>query len=133
MPDNFLNDYPTRAEQVADKAEKLRITAQAKKLVERETKSEENKRKLNAYRKYLQTHQVSTTIADIKNLQNQSTKRQGVIRYVMGKAERMEQRFASADEVPFLRNLESARAEVLTVSNKWLENQEKSVTDSFPQ
>jgi hypothetical protein len=57
---------------------------------------------------------------------------QGVIRSIGSKAERIEQRLVSINEVPFLKNMESARARVLSPNNQWLRNVEKSVTDSMP-
>ena len=62
----------------------------------------------------------------------QSQKREGIIRAVGSRAEAIERQICSMSEVPLLHNMERARMEILTVKNKWLENVEKSVTDSFP-
>lgn len=62
----------------------------------------------------------------------QSIKRQGIIRNIGDKAHRIENAICSINEIGFLNNLESARAEVLTPPDKALTKLERDIVNSFP-
>jgi hypothetical protein len=137
MPDNFLDDFgrikkinnSNRQSLIEEKAEKLRVNLQAKKLVEREQRSIENKRRLDAIKNAIANQSLMTSL---RLGEQQAQKRQGVIRSIGSKAEKLEIWAVTRNEVPMLMNMEKARQDVLTPPDKWLENVERSVTDSFP-
>ena len=160
MPDNWLGDYPQKKknntnsnktplqilaesqqrEQNRKDAEKIRKKEniklsqtpayQLKKLQQKYYTKQAKKKALEQLRKQISPISYETQLLMKQGIQAQ--KREGVIRSMASKAERMEQRFASINEVPLLRNMERARQDVLTVDNKWLEKQESDVVNSFP-
>jgi hypothetical protein len=75
---------------------------------------------------------IASTASELQSQISESQKREGIIRELGSKAERIERQITGFNEVGFLNNLESARMKALTISNGWLQNQEKSITDSFP-
>jgi hypothetical protein len=81
---------------------------------------------LQAYKKQVKKDAMTQATEDIK------LGKQGVIRSIGSRAERIEQQLVGINEVPMLRNLEFARMDILTPNDAMLTNVEKSVTDSFP-
>jgi len=72
----------------------------------------------------------SVQLASIQ--QQQSRRRQRFVDIMGSRAEQLEIQAVSFDEVPMLHDMERQRSRKTTVSNRFLNDTEKGVTDSFP-
>jgi len=159
MPDNFLNDFPTKKRDDITNQNALVILAQnmrkEQERKDRETAKKKQTTKLSMtspyqlkqlQKKYAKSVAKQRALQQFKAQQapigfevqqqfkqfQQGQKREGIIRSFASKAELMEQQLCSINEVPFLNNLESARMRMCSPPNKWLQDVEKQTTDSFP-
>jgi hypothetical protein len=104
-----------------NKLNKARAKEQAKRTIKRVELSQQ-----------YQNAPIRTSINQANLQMQQANKRANIIGNLYTKAERMENFGLSINELPLLHALEYERAKRCTVSNKYLINTEKSVTDSFP-
>lgn len=75
---------------------------------------------------------IAESLQQAQAQQIQGQRREGFIRQIGSKAERIENQMLSINEVPFLRNMESARARVLSPPNQWLRDVERQATMEMP-
>lgn len=75
---------------------------------------------------------VAESTIEMQQQMQESQRRQGVIRSVVGKAEQFEQKIMRLNEVPMLMNMEKARGQVVSPPDRWIESVEREATRSMP-
>ena len=75
---------------------------------------------------------VAESLQQAQAQQIQGQRRQGVIRQIGSMAEKFENQMLAINETKFLNNMESARMQILSPPNRWLQDVENSVVRSMP-